>query len=78
MEDSGTRDLDGNWIPETPQAKLRNRLSPFWVLTDILGDSDMLQKLLSSDKGKDMINNLIKRCQENKSIILELIKDTEI
>jgi hypothetical protein len=45
---------------------------------EILGDSDMLQKLLSSDKGKDMINNLIKRCQENKSIILELIKDTEI
>lgn len=78
MEDSGTRDIDGNWIPETPQAKLRNRLSPFWTLTEVLSNDERYQKLISSDKGKDIIKSLIERCEENKSVILDLIKQTEI
>jgi hypothetical protein len=40
MEDSGMRDKDGTWIPETPQAKLRNKLSPFWTLSEILSNDD--------------------------------------
>jgi len=34
--ESGKRDMNGEWIPETPQAKLRNRLSLFWTLSEIL------------------------------------------
>ncbi len=77
MEDSGTRDINGNWIPETPQAKLRNKLSPFWNLTDVLSNEDMMQKVFSSEKGRKLIQSLVQTCQDNKHIILELIKQTE-
>ena len=77
MEDSGTRDIDGTWIPETPQAKLRNRLSPFWNLSEILSNDDMLSKMLSTEKGREIIKSLSDRCKENKSVILDLIKQTE-
>ncbi len=77
MEESGTRDMGGSWVPETPQAKLINRLSPFWTLTEILSNDEMYQKIISSDKGKDIIKSLIERCEENKSVILDLIKETE-
>jgi hypothetical protein len=77
MEDSGTRDIDGTWIPETPQAKLRNRLSPFWNLSEILSNDDMLSKMLSTEKGREIIKSLSDRCNENKSVILDLIKQTE-
>jgi len=73
---SATRDKEGNWIPETPQAKIRNKLSPFWVLTDILINED-IEKLLQSEKGKELIKSLVERCGENKSSILELINETE-
>ena len=77
MEDSGTRDIDGTWIPETPQAKLRNRLSPFWTLSEVLSNDDMLSKMLSTEKGRELIKSLADRCNENKSVILDLIKQTE-
>ncbi len=76
--ESGHRDMDGNWVPETPQAKLRNKLTPFWTLTQMLSNDEMYQKIISSDKGKDMIKSLIERCEENKEVILDLIKQTEI
>ena len=75
--DSGTRDIDGTWIPETPQAKLRNRLSPFWTLSEVLSNDDMLSKMLSTEKGRELIKNLADRCNENKSDILDLISQTE-
>jgi hypothetical protein len=74
---SGTRDKEGNWIPETPQAKIRNKLCPFWTLTDILSNNEMIEKLLESEKGRELIKSLVERCQENKSTILELINETE-
>jgi hypothetical protein len=77
MEESGTRDINGNWIPETPQAKLRNRLSPFWTLTDIMSSADKFEKILQSDNGLELIQSLVQRCQENKEVILNLIKETE-
>jgi hypothetical protein len=77
MEDSGMRDKDGTWIPETPQAKLRNKLSPFWTLSEILSNDDMISKLLSTEEGRDLIKSLADRCNVNKSIILDLINQTE-
>lgn len=76
MENSGHRDIDGNWVPETPQAKLRNRLSPFWTLTDILSNEETFEKVLTSDGGIELIKLLVKRCQENKTTILNLIDQT--
>ncbi len=78
MQESGTKDINGNWVPETPQAKLRNKLSPFWTLTDILSNDEMHEKLLSTDRGRDLIKSLIDTCQENKKVILHLIKETEL
>lgn len=76
MQDSG-RDINDNWVPETPQAKLRNKLSPFWTLTDILSNEDKFQKILATDGGIPLLHSLIQTCQDNKAIILELIKQTE-
>jgi len=75
--DSGTRDLDGSWIPETPQAKIRNRLSPFWVLSEMVSNEEFLKKLLETDKGREHIKSLADRCEHNKTVILSLINDTE-
>jgi hypothetical protein len=44
-EKSGHRDINGNWVDETPQAKLRNKLRPFWTL--------------SCEESKDLILKLI-------------------
>ena len=71
------RDKDGTWIPETPQAKLRNKLCPFWTLSDILSNDDMLNKMLSSEEGREIIKSLVDRCNVNKSIIIDLINQTE-
>lgn len=76
-EESGMRDQDGNWIPETPQAKLRNKLSPFWTLSEIFSNDDMISKLLSTEEGRELIKSLADRCNVNKSVILDLINQTE-
>jgi hypothetical protein len=77
IEDTGSRDTDGNWIPETTQAKLRNKLSPFWTLSDILANEDVTSKLISSEAGIKMINELANKCNQNKSDILDLIQKTD-
>jgi hypothetical protein len=76
VEESGSRDPDGNWVPETTQAKLRNKLSPFWTLSDILSNDEHLSKLLSSEKGLNILKDLAKQCESNKEVIIELIKKT--
>ena len=63
-------------VPETIQAKLRNKLSPFWTLSDILSNDEHLSKLLSSEKGLNLIKDLAKQCESNKEVIIELIKKT--
>lgn len=76
MSSSGHRDIDGNWVEETPQAKLRNLLGPFWNLSEIIA-GDRLEAL----KDKDMLDILIRianTCEDSKDEILELIKQTEI
>jgi hypothetical protein len=74
MKSTGHKDIDGNWVEETPQAKLRNQLGPFWTLIDILS-SDRLDKTLSNDE--DLVKRLVNQCNENRRTIIELIKKTE-
>jgi hypothetical protein len=74
MKSTGHKDIDGNWVEETPQAKLRNQLGPFWTLIDILS-SDRLDKTLSNDE--DLVKRLVNQCNENRRTIIELIKQTE-
>jgi hypothetical protein len=74
MKSTGHKDIDGNWVEETPQAKLRNQLGPFWTLIDILS-SDRLDKTLSNDE--DLVIRLVNQCNENRRTIIELIKQTE-
>ncbi len=75
-ESTGHRDQEGNWISETPQAKLRNQLGPFWTLIDILSE-DRLEKLLNDPKGLEIIKDCLKQCKESQQRILDLIKETE-
>ena len=62
---------------ESTQAKLRNKLGPFWNLSEMISDTETFERLLSSDKGKEIIINCAKQCLLNKSRIIELIKITE-
>lgn len=77
IEETGSRDSSGNWVPETTQAKLRNKLGPFWTLSEILSDDDMFQKLISSNDGVEIVKDLVRICEENKSEIMELISQTQ-
>lgn len=70
-------DDENDFSIESAQAKLRNKLGPFWTLSELVSDIETFEKLLSSDKGKEMIINCAKQCQLNKERIKELIKITE-
>lgn len=70
-------DDENDFSIESAQAKLRNKLGPFWTLSELVSDIETFEKLLSSDKGKEMIITCAKQCQLNKKRILELIKITE-
>jgi hypothetical protein len=74
-ESTGHKDLEGNWVNETPQAKLRNQLGPFWTLIDLLSE-DRLDKVLKHPSGLEMIQNCLKQCKDNQQKILDLIKET--
>ena len=71
---SGHRDINGNWVEETPQAKLRNQLTTFWTLSSIISEERY-------DKTNtdiiDIIERLSKTCEETKDIIMKLIAETE-
>ena len=71
---SGHRDINGNWVEETPQAKLRNKLTPFWTLSSILSD-ERYDK--SNTELIDIINRLANQCEESKDLIMQLIAETE-
>lgn len=62
---------------ETIQAKLRNKLSPFWTLTGLMADETLWANLNSTENGKQVIRDCVKQCNDNKAIILELIDKTE-
>lgn len=73
-EISGSRDVNGNWVDETIQAKLRNKLGPFWTLSTILSENS---DILNTEKGLNIVKDLAKTCEENKQIIIDLIDKTE-
>lgn len=72
-EKSGHRDIDGIWVDETVAAKLRNQLSNFWTLSTILSDESLVKKLFEDKKIQELVFELAKDCESNKSKILELI-----
>ena len=61
---------------ETPQAKLRNHLSPFWNLIAILSEKDIVE-ILSQPALKKIIDDSIEICRKNQQDILNLIQETE-
>ena len=71
---TGHRDINGEWIEETPQAKLRNKLTPFWTLSSILSE-ERYDK--SNTELIDIINRLADQCEESKDLIMQLIAETE-
>lgn len=75
-ESTGHTDQDGNWVNETPQAKLRNQLGPFWNLVSILSE-ERLDKLLNHPDGLKMIQKCLEQCKDSQQKILDLIKETE-
>ena len=75
-ESTGHKDVDGNWVNETPQAKLRNKLSPFWTLVDLMSD-ERLEKVLNHPDGLEMIKDCLEKCKSSRNEILDLIKETE-
>jgi len=76
-----TESIDNNeendFSIESVQAKLRNKLGPFWTLSEMISNSDTFEKLLSTEKGRELIIGCAKQCELNKERILELIKITE-
>lgn len=54
---------------ETPQAKIRNKLSPFWMLSAIIKSGNIIDN--------DKLLKLAELCETNKKIILELLVQTE-
>lgn len=70
-------DDDNDFSIESVQAKLRNKLGPFWTLSEMISNPETFEKLLSTDMGKDLIIRTAKQCELNKDRIKELIKITE-
>ena len=75
-ESTGHKDIDGTWVNETPQAKLRNKLGPFWTLVDLMSD-ERLEKVLNHPDGLEMIKECLEQCKLSRTDILDLIKETE-
>lgn len=67
---------NGARVDETPQAKLRNKLWPFWTLVDFLKE-DHRAKLLSRPWWEEKLYQLVEKCRQNQEVILDLIKQTE-
>lgn len=63
---------------ETPQAKIRNKLSPFWTLTQIMGDEKLWFDINSTETGRQIIQELVQQCNKNKNEISKLLNETEL
>lgn len=76
-ENTGHRDIYGNWVDETPTAKLRNALQPLWALSTILSDIETINKFLKTQDGLKTILNIAQNCEQSKEKILKLIDELE-
>ncbi len=70
-------DDENDFSIESAQAKLRNKLGPFWTLSELISNSERFEKLLSTEGGRELIIKCAKQCELNKERVLELIKITE-
>jgi hypothetical protein len=68
---------DNDFSTESAQAKLRNKLGPFWTLSEMISNSETFEKLLSSERGKELLIKTAQECELNKERVKELIKITE-
>lgn len=76
-EKFGNRDIDGNWIDETPTAKLRNSIQSFWTLSTILSDDELRDKFLKTDDGIKVILEIVQNCEKSKERIIQLLIELE-
>jgi len=70
-------DEENDFSVESAQAKLRNKLGPFWTLSELISNEERFEKLLSTEKGRELIIKCAKQCELNKERVLELIEITE-
>jgi hypothetical protein len=66
-------DEEDKEMSDALQAEIRNKLTPFWTLTELMADEETWSKMNNHFDGKNIIENLVRQCNHNKSIILELI-----
>lgn len=77
-EPSGHRDVQGNWVDETPTAKLRNSLQPFWTLSTLLLDDEFRSKLFENTKEEPkIILEIAQKCEKSKERIIQLLNELE-
>lgn len=62
---------------ETIQAKIRNKLTPFWTLNQMMSDNELWVNINSTEPGRGIVLELIQQCTENKKVILDLIDSIE-
>ena len=62
---------------ETIQAKIRNKLTPFWTLTELMSDDEKWGKFNSTEEGRQLIKEMVTQCNLNKETLLELIDKTK-
>jgi hypothetical protein len=72
MIESGTKDLNGNFIPESDTAILRNHLSPFWTLVDLCE----LEKNPDKDI-TELLERLIQTCKKSQVKVIQCIERLE-
>lgn len=65
---------DNDFSIESPQAKIRNQLTPFWTLSSVMADPVKNEIFINSPYFKI----LIETCEKNKERIKELIKISEM
>jgi hypothetical protein len=64
-------------MTETIQAKIRNKLTPFWTLTQMMGDAETWLRVNSTEAGRKVVNDCVAQCNANKEELLSLIDQTE-
>lgn len=74
MIDSGTKDIHGNFIPESQTAILRNHLTPFWTLVDI---NEMEETDEKDFDFTELKNKLVNTCRNSQKKVINAIKNIE-